>query len=144
MDNERLKILEMISEGKITPQEALELLKALEGSQNLRVESTEEEDEKKAKRKPRWLYIKVEDAEEGKNVNIKIPFALARSIAKFVPSQGKHGRCHPPGTHGKCHMEGGGINIDLESILETLSSEESEDLVEIVEEGKKIVRIYTE
>jgi len=143
MDNEKLKILEMISEGKITPQEALELLKALEGTQNLRAERTEE-DEKKAKGKPRWLYIKVEDAEEGKTVNIKIPFALARSFAKFVPSQGRHVRCHPHGTHGKCHVEGGGIDIDLESILETLSSEEPEDLVEIIEEGKKVVRIYTE
>jgi hypothetical protein len=86
----------------------------------------------KSGKQPRWLYIKVDDTEEDKHVNIKIPFAFARAASKFIPK------------HAKAEMNAHGIELDIEQILNQLQTEGADNVIEVTEGDKKIVRIYTE
>ena len=79
MDEERMKILKMLEEGKITAEEAARLLEALEASS--RRESPPPE---------RWVPLKVTDMRTGRQrVNVNIPLHLINlgfSIgARFSP-----------------------------------------------------------
>ncbi len=70
---ERLKILEMLQNGAITPEEASELLDAM----SIREKETQ-------KQKPRWLRIRVTDTETGKSrVNVTLPVGLVRAGLKM-------------------------------------------------------------
>lgn len=72
--NERMQILNMLSEGKITVEEANQLLRAIEQSAS---------DDKTDK--PRWLHIRVsEDGTE--KVKVNIPLSLARMGLALLPS----------------------------------------------------------
>jgi len=87
---ERLQILKMIQEGKITAEEGAKLLQALSGSS------------KSASRPappppgvggadPRWFRVRVTDLHTGKNkVNVNIPMGLVnvglRMGARFAPN----------------------------------------------------------
>jgi len=80
---ERLRILKMVEEKKITAEEAAELLKALE------VE--EEKEIRRVPRRIRWLKIKVTDIKTDKvKVNLSIPFSLLswgmRIAGRFAPA----------------------------------------------------------
>ncbi|HDS30401.1 MAG TPA: hypothetical protein ENN67_05085, partial [Firmicutes bacterium] len=82
MKDEKLRIMKLIKEGKITPEEGLELLEAL-GTQPAiqdEFESCSDSDDETAtgKRKARWLFIKVHEKDGNKNVNIKVPITLAK------------------------------------------------------------------
>ena len=67
--NEKLKILEMVQNGTVSPQEGAELLKALEQPQS----STSI---KPRESKRRFLKIKV-NSSEGDRVNVQIPLEFA-------------------------------------------------------------------
>ena len=71
MQEERRKILNMVQEGKITADEAARLLDALRDQM---------ENAQQRKRKPRWVRIRVTDA-EGKRVrvNLTLPVGLVRA-----------------------------------------------------------------
>jgi hypothetical protein len=78
---ERLKILEMIREGKISAEEGARLLQALQTGA------------KKAEggRDPRWLRIRVTDVKTGQTkVNVNIPMSLVnvgiKMGARFAPT----------------------------------------------------------
>ncbi len=82
---ERKKILKMIQEGKITPEEGARLLKAL---------STKREKPHrragKSRLAARWLRVRVTDMEKGKTkVNVNLPLRLVDAgmsiAAQFVP-----------------------------------------------------------
>ena len=84
---ERLKILTMISEGKITAEEGLELLSTL--SQTTKENSGEDESDG-FRRSARWLRVKVTDTDTGKTrVNVRLPISLMNAGmkmgAKFAP-----------------------------------------------------------
>lgn len=70
---ERLKILEMLQNGDITPEQASKLLDAL---------STRE---KQAQgQKPRWMRIRVTDTDTGQSrVNVRLPVGLVRAGLKM-------------------------------------------------------------
>jgi len=79
---ERMKILKMVEEGKITAEEAARLLTALARSDRRRSASGSEE--------ARWLRVQVTDIESGKqSVNVTLPMSLVnvglRMGARFVP-----------------------------------------------------------
>ena len=79
---ERLKILKMVEEGKITAEEAARLLTALARSDRRRPATGQDE--------TRWLRVSVTDMESGKqSVNITLPMSLVnvglRMGARFVP-----------------------------------------------------------
>jgi len=146
MTDEKLKILEMVKDGTISPEEALDLIQAIESSgrspmsfsspaddSDTGSDETPEGSEGKPKKKPRYLYIKVDDQESGKKVNIRVPIALAKFAGKFIPKHARH------------EMHAHGIELDLEGLMDVLEKEGEQNLVEIDDEdGRKVVRIYTQ
>jgi len=84
MNEERKRILEMLSEGKINTEEAEKLLTALssQGSENI---------QESFKKEPRYLRIMIEPGQESAShdrVNVKIPIKLIRAglkLASFIP-----------------------------------------------------------
>ena len=85
-DQERMQILKMIENGRITAQEGARLLGAIE-------ETTVEEESQADDGSPRWFRVRVTDMHTGKNkVNLNIPFGLVnvgiRMGARFAPTKG--------------------------------------------------------
>jgi hypothetical protein len=83
---ERLKILTMIQEGKITAQEGLELLNTLTETST----STTTEENAAFRKSARWLRVRVTDTDSGKTrVNVRLPVNLMNAGmkmgAKFTP-----------------------------------------------------------
>lgn len=82
MREEKLQVLKMIEEGKITAEEGVKLLAAVETEE--KKESTDNNNNVK------YLMIKVEDLNSGrKKANIKIPFFLVNFGLKFIPKEAK-------------------------------------------------------
>lgn len=80
---ERMKILDMIRDGKIKPEEGARLLQALQAGAP-KPEKT---------RDPRWLRVQVTDLKTNKaKVNVNLPMSLVnvgiKLGARFVPSGG--------------------------------------------------------
>ncbi len=120
---ERIKILKMVEEGKITAEEGARLLKALSKS------------ERKARRETprrgagRWLRIRVSDLESGEpSVNINLPMKLLdvglRIGARFAPD-----------------MDG----LELEALAQALREGMEGKIIDVIdeEEGQR-VEIYVE
>ncbi|MBE2224366.1 MAG: hypothetical protein IAF02_22690 [Anaerolineae bacterium] len=82
---ERMQILKMIEEGKITATEGADLLRALDqDSQNPKNEPL------KGTSSPRWFRVRVTDMGSGRNkVNVNIPMGLVnvgiKMGARFAP-----------------------------------------------------------
>lgn len=80
MSEEKLKILQMIQEGKVSAAEGLELLKALDESENAPAGSSAPAAGRLANR---FLRIRVNGA-SAKKVNINIPLGLVKAASKFA------------------------------------------------------------
>jgi len=81
MKEEKLQVLKMIEEGKITAEEGVKLLAAVE---------TEEQAKNTSSTSAKYLMIKVEDLYSGrKKANIKIPFFLVNFGLRFIPKEAK-------------------------------------------------------
>ena len=76
MSDERLKILKMLEEGKITAEEAAGLIEAVEASLSSAGES--------AGNKAAFLRIRVWEHDEEK-VKVNVPLALARTVLRAIP-----------------------------------------------------------
>ncbi|MBN1298735.1 MAG: hypothetical protein JW997_03500 [Actinobacteria bacterium] len=92
MNEERKKILELLSEGKINADEADRLISAIEGTG-----STDEDQAKSASASfPKYLRILVEpgeNSEKQERVNIRVPVKLIRAglkLASFIPKDAQH------------------------------------------------------
>ncbi len=149
MSDEKLRILEMIKDGTISPDEGLDLIQALESAERSLVratpdkehldipeccsdDETSESDPPDGKnRKPQWLFVKVCEG-DGKVVNIKVPIGLAKFAGKFIPRE------------AKAEMAGHGIDLDLNGLMKTLEDCGPMNLVEVNEGDGKVVKIYTE
>ena len=122
--NERLKILQMLEEGKITAEEATTLLRALEGSQRAvsSVASLGGEN--------RYLRIQVTDLASGSaKVNVTIPLSLVsaglRMAKRFAPEE----------------FEG----FDMQELKDLITSGTVGKIVEVVDaEDNERVEIYVE
>jgi hypothetical protein len=82
---ERLQILKMIEEGKISAAEGADLLRALEQ------ESGRPNEPLKGASAPRWFRVRVTDTHTGRNkVNVNIPMGLVnvgiKMGARFAPN----------------------------------------------------------
>lgn len=139
MSEERRKILEMLSEGKITVDEAEKLMSAVSDNGSDTSQRGVPDGSK-----PRYLRVLVEPAPgntEADRVNIRIPLKLIKAglkMASLIPKQ----------AHGKVNdaLREKGLDMDLTQI-------KPEDLEEIVYqlndlsvdvEGKEKVRIFCE
>jgi hypothetical protein len=119
---ERIQILKMIEEGKISPDEGARLLSAL--------------GKKKAAAPPpppgsdaRWFRVRVTDAETGRNkVNVNIPMGLVnvgiRMGARFIPED---------------------ADIDIEDLFEQIRSGAHGKIVEVIDdESGEHIEIFIE
>jgi hypothetical protein len=122
---ERLQILKMIEEGKISAAEGAELLRALDHKSD----RAPTQEPLKGVSAPRWFRVRVTDTNTGRNkVNINIPMGLVnvgiKMGARFAPE-----------------IEG----QQLESILEAVRSGQQGKVMDIVdEEDGERVEIFVE
>ena len=111
---ERMRILKMIDEGKISAEEGAKLLSAL--SENRRAPGLPT-----APRMPgaaRWLRVKVTDVVTGRSkATVQIPLALIESGMKI-------------GAHFAPEVEG----VDMPTIMEALRSGMTGKIVDVVDE----------
>jgi hypothetical protein len=84
MSTERLKILEMVAEGKITAEDAARLLEKLADSNQSSGFTGGGEGESIVHRTGKLKYLRVVvDSEDGDKVNIRVPLALVRTGIKL-------------------------------------------------------------
>lgn len=85
MDSERLKILQMVEEGKITAEDAVSLLEALgESSGKAHRRRTAENVYSHPSGKPKFLRVRVTDTDSGKaRVNVRLPIGMLKAGVKM-------------------------------------------------------------
>ena len=148
MSENRRQILEMLSSGKINPDEADRLLAALE---NDNPQSSASSSGASSKARPKYLRVVVDAAERSDGdgptkVNVRIPMQLLRAgvrLAGLIPSQALH--------KANDALRDKGVPIDLSQVkpenLEELV-EQLHDLsvdVDAQEKGEKVnVRVFCE
>ncbi|HVN54745.1 MAG TPA: hypothetical protein VMT46_10480 [Anaerolineaceae bacterium] len=129
---ERMKILKMIAEGKITAEEGAELLETLESSTGGPGQPGSEPGtvQTNAGKKPgRWFRVVVTDTNSGKTrVNVRLPVGLINTGlkmgAKFVPE-----------------VEG----MDMNQLIEFIKSGEIGQVVDVYDqEDGEHVEVYIE
>lgn len=144
MSENRTRILQMLSEGKIKVEEAERLLAALE-----KAEQTEEQRSAEGegqKKKPKFLHVKVQSkpgsGRKHENVDIKIPLMLLKAGVKL-------GSIMPDKAKGAfvSKLNDKGLNINLKDLdsesIDTLIQALTETSIEVDEEHET-VRIYCE
>jgi hypothetical protein len=142
MSDDRRRILEMLSEGKISVQDAEELLKAVGGETGGSSSGAEE-----PKKTPRWLRIAVDKQIEGggrkKEVTVRVPVSLVRAGVRL-------GGMMPRiiGTRASARRDAlGDLGFDLSQIdpkqLEALINEMGEMVIDL-DDGRAQVRINCE
>jgi hypothetical protein len=143
-DDERARILRMVSEGRLSPQEAADLLEALEpepepvgaaqdrssegrtsradvySDRDVRVRAPEV----RRVRTARAVVIQIMEGGDNK-VNIRIPLGLARAAGKFIPRQAQHYLAS--------------YEIDLQDFLEGASDMEGGTLLEVKEGDNRVL-----
>ncbi len=124
-NEEKMKVLKMIQDGKITAEEGAKLLEALD-------ESSEEIKSALTQKEGKTLKIKVTEKNTGVvKVNLSFPVGIARFVKNFIP----------PGERIK--LENMGINLD--SIFTALDSNELGKLVEVEDEHENVrIEIWIE
>ncbi len=122
---ERMQILKMIEEGKITATEGAELLRALDqDSQSPKNKPL------KGASSPRWFRVRVTDMNSGKNkVNVNIPMGLVnvgiKMGARFAPEE----------------MDG----AEIEQIMEAIKSGQQGKVMDVTDdESGERVEIFVE
>ncbi|PIE52569.1 hypothetical protein CSA37_06005 [Candidatus Fermentibacteria bacterium] len=80
MNNPRMKILEMLAEGKIDADEASALLEKINSSEKEAERAVEPEPS--GRKPPRYLRIVVDSA-DGDKVNVKVPMSLIKTGIKL-------------------------------------------------------------
>ncbi|HVN14229.1 MAG TPA: hypothetical protein VMT73_00690 [Anaerolineales bacterium] len=120
---ERLKILKMIEEGKISAEEGAKLLSALRDTRRTAGPSTP--------RTPggaRWLRIRVTDMTTGRSkASVQIPLALVDAGMKI-------------GAHFAPEVEG----VDMSNVLEAVRSGMTGKIIDVVDEDDEHVEIFVE
>jgi len=104
MDEEKMRILQMIQDGTISAEEGANLLTALESSR------AAEQAKVREATSNRWLRVRLTDSRTGANkVNINIPLGLVETALRFGDKLNLFGAIK-------------GKNIDIEQILNDIRS----------------------
>ncbi|SHJ17119.1 hypothetical protein SAMN02745751_01914 [Dethiosulfatibacter aminovorans DSM 17477] len=127
-----MTILEMLEEKKITVDEAVDLIKSIDISDEVDINESEI-----VRGKSRWIKIKVKDGEKGSKINLPpLPLGLMGSLASWGVKMGIR-------------------HSDEKEILEKLDSREIKNLfnvlrnhppmriVEVEDDDGSVVQIYT-
>jgi hypothetical protein len=133
-DEERARILRMVSEGKLSPEEAADLLEALQpetrsGSEMPSWNVVGNEGSARfhaghVRRRPRVLVIHVKEGGEQK-VNIRVPFGLTKAAGKFIPRQAQQ------------YL--GKYDINLQDFLDDLVEADGGTLLEVRDGENKVL-----
>lgn len=125
---ERMKILKMIEEGKITAEEGAKLLSALRESRRGPGVPTPPRPPG-APGAPRWLRIRVTDTATGRSkASVQIPLALVDAGIKI-------------GAHFAPEVEG----VDMSNVMEAVRSGVTGKIIDVTdEEDGEHVEIYVE
>ncbi len=110
------RILKMVEERKISPEEGAKLIEAVE--------------EKKTSKRDKSVRIIMEDGSE--KIGVKLPLNLVRLFTKFVPK----GR-------GLIELNGQGLEIPFKEIIDTLEKNPTE-IITIEEENGVRVKVWVE
>jgi len=124
MKNEVLRILKLVEEGKLSSEEAAELIKEVEGI------SQEPEKLSKSSQK-KFIFVQIR-SDEGDNVDIRLPLSMANLLKATIP--GVISKSAP-------QMNAEEITNQISAALEELSSTEG-DLVNITSSDGSTVRIF--
>jgi hypothetical protein len=137
MNEEKKRVLEMLSQNKITVEEAERLLAALDSSQDTGDVPTQKDS-------PKYLRVQVEPAgpkSAGDRVNIRVPMKLIRAglkWASFIPKNAQ-GKIQDALTEKGIDMDFNRMKPeDLEEIIRNL------DDLQVEVDGKDKVRIFCE
>jgi hypothetical protein len=144
MSDDRRRILEMLSQGKISVQDAEDLLKAMGGETGGPSSGGEE-----PKKTPRWLRIAIDRQIEGggrkKEVTVRVPVSLVRAGVRLG---GMMPRIMGTRAGARLDVLGvGDLGFDLSRIdpkqLEALINEMGEMVIDL-DDGRAQVRINCE
>ncbi|NLG96588.1 MAG: DUF2089 domain-containing protein [Chloroflexi bacterium] len=141
---ERMKILQMVAEGKITPEDAAQLLEAINAAQQpggpragaragYKAEygprPGEPADPTRLGHKPRWLRVRVTDTESGRpRVNVRLPISMVSVGLKM-------------GSRFAPQVEG----LDPEQLMSIIESGEMGQIVDVYdEEDGEHVEVFLE
>lgn len=127
MSDERRKILQMLKDGKISLDEADELLNSLDASIDSAVPLRGAKDSTK-----RFIKIEVNDKDD--NVKVNVPLSLAKIAMSLIPKA------------AKAEMERAGIDpnsiMNLDSIIEAAAQDAEGELVNVQSADGSTVKIY--
>ena len=133
---ERMRILKMVEDGKISADDAAALLKSVGGGAvhfttgTSSAEAVNGKDKKSLKGKKLRIQV-FEGNQEKPKVNIKLPLSLARLGGKFLSKT------------GKAKIQG--LDLDFEALVSHLDDLEEENTIEIDDEkGKTRVNLFIE
>lgn len=121
MKEEKLQILKMIEEGKITSDEGVELLNALEEREE-KIVKTED---------AKWLRVRVNDEDGKQKVNVNIPISLIDIGLKI-------------GTKYHAELEDQLAGIDLKEIIKAVKDGAEGKLVEVEDENGDKIEVFVE
>ncbi|OGL41605.1 MAG: hypothetical protein A2161_10505 [Candidatus Schekmanbacteria bacterium RBG_13_48_7] len=124
MNEELARILKMVEEGKLTADQAAELINALETNKQATDVPKAETGDKKAKATAFCIYVT--DGEKKKEVKVKIPKGMVSCIGKFVPK----------GMAGKVTTDD--TEIDLSELLKELENCACGEVISVDKGGKKV------
>lgn len=144
MTEERRRILNMMSEGKLSAVEAEALLDALASNSSSQIVPARTQLQPPATQSPKYLRVLVESEAEGKpsKVNVRVPFELIRAgmrLAALIPVV-----AYEPVNRA---LKDAGVDLDISKIkaedLEGLAAHLQELQVD-VDDGAEKVRVFCE
>ena len=123
ISEERMQILEMVEDGKITAAESMELFSALERNDQEIVPKTD----------AKWLKVRVYTLDDQPKVNVNIPISLVdvglKLAKKYDPKL----------------KDSGLDNIDLDEILDAIKNGAEGKIVDVIDEEEQTkIKVYVE
>ena len=123
VSEERMQILEMVEDGKITAAEAMELFSALERNDQEIMPKTD----------AKWLKVRVYTMDDQPKVNVNIPISLVdvglKLAKKYDPKL----------------KDSGLDNIDLDEILDAIKNGAEGKIVDVIDEEEQTkIKVYVE
>ena len=126
LKEEKLQILKMVEEGKITSEEGIQLLDALGETEETYVDN----------RQAKWIKIRVFDPDDKTKVNVKVPISLIDVSMKMA---GKFGPAFVPEL-----KEAGLGESDMKELFDAIKNGAMGKIVDVESENGEKVEIIVE
>jgi hypothetical protein len=118
---ERIQILKMVQEGKISAEDAAQLLEELEGGEKgapVTANASPVVEPQGLGRKPRWLRVRVTDTDSGRpRVNVRLPISMVNIGLKM-------------GTRFAPEIDG----LDADQLVKLIESGEIGQIVDVMDD----------